>query len=254
MANRYWVGGSGTWNTTSTTNWSATSGGAGGASVPTAADSVFFDRTGTYTVTMTGALTCLDFTVTVGSSALSFNAGTSPTLAVSGSFSLISGITWNSTGTITFNATTTGKTVTTNGSQLNCPVVFDGAGGGWTLGSALSLTAFSVTVTTGTFDTGNYNITCTAFSCSGTNTRTVNLGSSTLTLFTNNAVVFSAGVATNLTFNAGTSQINCSGLTTSSQITSFAGGGVTFNNVAFTGSLDANGQINITGFGTTFNN
>ena len=42
MANRYWVG-SGTWNTSSTTNWSASSGGAGGASVPGAADTAYFD-------------------------------------------------------------------------------------------------------------------------------------------------------------------------------------------------------------------
>lgn len=38
---RFWVGGSGNW--TSTTHWSLTSGGASGASVPTAADSVIFD-------------------------------------------------------------------------------------------------------------------------------------------------------------------------------------------------------------------
>ena len=37
MADRYWVGGAGTWNTTSTTNWSTASGGSSGASVPTAA-------------------------------------------------------------------------------------------------------------------------------------------------------------------------------------------------------------------------
>jgi hypothetical protein len=43
MANRYWVGGNGTWDTTSTTNWSAASGGAGGASAPTTADAAIFD-------------------------------------------------------------------------------------------------------------------------------------------------------------------------------------------------------------------
>jgi hypothetical protein len=43
MADRYWVGGSGTWSSTNITNWSATSGGAGGESVPTASDKVFFD-------------------------------------------------------------------------------------------------------------------------------------------------------------------------------------------------------------------
>lgn len=43
MANRYWVGGTGTWDASSTTHWSASSGGASGASVPTSADDVYFD-------------------------------------------------------------------------------------------------------------------------------------------------------------------------------------------------------------------
>lgn len=41
MANRFWVGNSGSW--TGTTHWSATSGGANGASAPTSSDNVFFD-------------------------------------------------------------------------------------------------------------------------------------------------------------------------------------------------------------------
>ena len=41
MANRYWVGGRGTW--TSTSHWSTTSGGSSGASVPTATDDVYFN-------------------------------------------------------------------------------------------------------------------------------------------------------------------------------------------------------------------
>lgn len=43
MANRYWVGGTGTWNTTSTANWSTTSGGAAGASAPGVADVAIFN-------------------------------------------------------------------------------------------------------------------------------------------------------------------------------------------------------------------
>ena len=57
MANRYWVGGTGTWDSTTKTNWSATSGGAGGATVPTSADDVYIDAnsgSGTYTITQTG--------------------------------------------------------------------------------------------------------------------------------------------------------------------------------------------------------
>lgn len=43
MASYYWVGGNGAWNTTATSNWAATSGGAGGAGVPTTADTAIFD-------------------------------------------------------------------------------------------------------------------------------------------------------------------------------------------------------------------
>lgn len=61
MADRYWVGGSGTWNTTNTANWSDTSGGTGGASVPTGVDDVFFDAAST--VTLGSDVTCRDITI-----------------------------------------------------------------------------------------------------------------------------------------------------------------------------------------------
>jgi hypothetical protein len=43
MANRFWVGGAGTWDGSSTANWSTTSGGGAGASAPTTADVAIFD-------------------------------------------------------------------------------------------------------------------------------------------------------------------------------------------------------------------
>jgi len=43
---RYWVGGSGNWDGSTTTHWSATTGGATGASVPTAYDDVYFNANG----------------------------------------------------------------------------------------------------------------------------------------------------------------------------------------------------------------
>lgn len=59
MAARFWVGGTGTWNASNTTNWSATTGGAGGASVPVAADTVTIDaNSGTGTITV-----ATDFTI-----------------------------------------------------------------------------------------------------------------------------------------------------------------------------------------------
>jgi len=64
MASRYWVGGTGSWTTTNTTNWSTTSGGSGGASVPTTLDAVFFDLfSGTGTVTTAPSVTCEAMTI-----------------------------------------------------------------------------------------------------------------------------------------------------------------------------------------------
>lgn len=242
MANRYWVGGSGTWNTTSTTNWSASTGGPSGASVPTAADSVFFDQAGTYTVTCTGALTCLDITVSAGT--VTFANGTSPTFAISGSMSLVAGTVWSSTGAITFNATTTGKTVTTNGVSVSA-LTFNGIGGAWTLGSALT-SASTITVTAGTFSTNNFNVTATQLAASNTNIRTINLGSSTVAL-TGTGTQLNLTTTQNLTLNAGTSTITSSGTATPT----FAVGGATLNNVSFTNT--GVGTIVITG-AATFSN
>lgn len=96
MADRYWVGGTGSWN--STTKWSATSGGASGASVPTASDNVIFDAnsgTAHYTVTITTLATCANFTftpvpfdgVTQFARAHSTVASTISTFVITGTFS-----------------------------------------------------------------------------------------------------------------------------------------------------------------------
>ena len=69
MADRYWVGGAGTWDATTTTNWSATSGGAAGASAPTSADNVIFNTLSNltaYAVTIgltASPATCLDVSI-----------------------------------------------------------------------------------------------------------------------------------------------------------------------------------------------
>jgi hypothetical protein len=254
MADRYWVGGTGSWSSTNTANWSASSGGAGGASVPTASDNVFFDansNTGTFGFTVTMANSprvCNDFTAS-GLDGTMTLAGASIGLTVSGSLTFqATNFTRSYTGTTTFNATTTGKTVTTNGVAFGGAVTFDGVGGGWTLGSAINTGASSITVTNGTFDTsssGNYAVTGVGISSNNSNTRTINLNSSTITCSAVGTAL-SFGTITNLTFNAGTSQIN---LTSSSAgITS---GGLTFYNVSFTSAVAT--TLSITG-ANTFNN
>jgi len=254
MADRYWILGTGTWDSTTTTNWSASSGGAGGASVPTASDNVFFDAnsnvgTGAFTVTMANSpRVCNNFTAS-GLDGTMTLAGTSIGLTVSGSLTFqATNFSRTYTGTTTFNATTTGKTVTTNGIAFGGAVTFDGVGGAWTLGSAFSCGSSILTITNGTFDTsssGNYAVTANSLSSTNSNIRTINLNASTVSTSGSGFVRFST--STNLTFNAGTSTINGS----SPFATFDVGGGKTFYNVSFTstGILGAS----ITG-ANTFNN
>lgn len=67
MATRYWVGFSGRWNSVTTTNWSTTSGGVGGASAPTSADDVIFNSASSgisYVVDCESGAVCKSITTT----------------------------------------------------------------------------------------------------------------------------------------------------------------------------------------------
>jgi len=256
MANRYWVLGTGTWDGTSTTNWSTSSGGVGGASVPTAADNVFFDansNVGTTAFTVTMATTprvCNDFTAS-GLDGVMTLAGSGIALTISGSLTFqATNFSATYTGTTTFNATTIGKTVTTNGVAFIGALTFDGVGGAWTLGSALNISTNTITITNGTFDTsssGNYAVTAGSLNSSNSNVRTINLNGSTLTFSTGSG--WGMATSTNATLNAGTSTINLSNASAT-----FAGGGLTYYNVAFTSTaLSAISASSITG-ANIFNN
>lgn len=249
MATLYWVGGSGTWDASSAANWSASSGGAGGAGVPTLADDVVFNAASNatdYTVTLGTGAVCADWTVAGPAVGNVTFAGTSG-VSVHGSLLWpAAGMVKSYTGTTTMAATATGKTVTTNG--LNAGIItFDGVGGGWELGSAL--TAANVTVTNGSFSTSasNYSLTSSRFLSNNSNTRLISFNASTVSLSTSGAndpgLDFTD--STNLTFSAGTSQINITGLQGRMH-----GGGNTFYNVSFTAT---SGTRFLTG-NNTFNN
>lgn len=201
MADRYWRGGTGTWNTSTTTNWSTSSGGAGGASVPTVADNVIFDQAATYNVTMTGALNCLSITVSAG--VVSFLTGTSPTLQVRASMSLVAATIWSSTGTITFSSTTTGQTITTNNVSMNCSITLNGVGGGWSLGSLFRTGLTSITtLTNGELALNGFDLTTGRFSSNNANTRSIAFGANNIVLINNVAstVVLDMATITNFSY------------------------------------------------------
>lgn len=302
MADRYWIGGPGTWNTSGTTKWSAAAGialpgatcsgttlttttspalivgmtvfgstatslgtitggsgntwtvsiggtfasqtmtaGTVGASVPTVADNVFFSAgAGTGTITMSGALACLSFDST-GASALTFtNTGT---LNCAGNFTIIASTIWNTSGTITFSSTSTGRTITTNGKTLACGVTFNGVGGGWTLAGALTITG-NITLTAGIFSTGGFALSAAAINISGSTTRTFNMASSAVTVSSSNG--WTATTTTNLTFTNTGSTLNLPILGGV-----FAGGGLSYATVAK--ASGSNGNLIVTGANTFTN-
>lgn len=221
MANRYWVGGTASWDGTAGTKWALTSGGTGGEAVPTSADDVFFDaNSGANTVTIavgnTGAksINCTGFTGTLTGSAA---------ISVAGSVTLVTGMTYSHSGTMTF--TGTGTLITAN--KTFSGVEVNGSGITLTLGDALYTgTSRDITVTAGTLSTANYSLSGRSLISSNSNTRTINLGSSNVTLSSTTPVNFAT--STNLTFNAGTSSIQSSGAGTN-----FSGGGLTYYNVSY---------------------
>lgn len=239
MPNRYWVGGTASWDGTPGTKWAATSGGVGGASIPGPNDDVFFDAASTGTVTIAAinngarSINCTGFAGTI--------TGTGG-LTVGGSITLSAGMTYSHTGTITIAGT---ATLTTAGKAFSA-LIIDGPGITVTLGDALNTVTRNITLTQGTFTTNNFTLTCGNFASNNTNVRAINLGASTI-----NANNFVANNSTNLTFNAGTSQINIVSGTGAINVGSTAGSGVTFHNVTFSAVSSVSRSI----FGShTFNN
>lgn len=184
MADRYWVGGSGTWFASgSSANWSTTDGGASGASSPATTDNVFFTAnsnigTGAFTVT-TNLIGCYCANLTISGLDGTMTVAGTNNLQVYGSLSLPStNLVWSLTGTLQLFGTSTGtnKNITTNGFIITSPVTFtvDGTDQ-WILQDALTITA-TCTLTNGKVNLNDYTLTCNTFSTNNSNTRSIAFG------------------------------------------------------------------------------
>ena len=243
MPDRYWVGGTASWDGTAGTKWAATSGGAGGASEPTNTDAVFFDaNSGASTVTLVGnvyaqSITCTGFTGTLTGAGF---------IQLYGSLTLVSAMGFSVTGTLVCNRT---GTLTTAGKTL-ANITISGAGIPLTVTLGDALTCGVIENIDGTFTTNNFNVNATQLVCTSGSNKTINLGSSTVTLSLL-GTAFNVIFPSLLTFNAGTSTI----IFTASTVTLQGGNpnqiGPTFNNVQFTNTSVA--QVTIRGI-NTFNN
>ena len=152
MANKFWVGGTGTWDATTTTHWDDASGGAGGDAAPGVNDIAIFDAAsggGTVTVTWaSGTVTCqgittgaytghLDFSTSDNNVTLTaaggWNGSGSGTRTISlgdgvWTLSASSGTPWNMstvTGLVAFNCN--GSTINMTGNTTSA-IAFAGGG------------------------------------------------------------------------------------------------------------------------------
>ena len=182
MADRYWVGGTGTWNTASTTNWSATSGGAGGASVPTLADNVIFNSASSataYTVTLdVGSLNCLNLTVGPPTSGAVTLSGSGHTLSIYGNLTIGSTTVIQSFGDFYLRSTTASSIAVSN-SVLFTNFNFEGTGT-FTLTTALLIAGAGIFHNAGTLVANGFNITADGYTVTPTSATTLNLSSNSI--------------------------------------------------------------------------
>lgn len=154
MAARFWVGGTASWDASTTTHWSATSGGTGGASVPGTGDDVTFDASSnatSYTVTVVATANCNNITLGQPASGNLTFSGTS-TLNVFGNYSLALGVLPATNGTLNFAATSGTKTITSNANTSGVGnVIFNGVGGTFQLVDNFIVNG-NLTLTNGSFD------------------------------------------------------------------------------------------------------
>lgn len=257
-AARYWVGGgsSTNWNATAPTNWSATSGGVGNASVPGSTDDVTFDGAGTGNTAaiISATITILSFTVTTGyTNTITHNA----VLTVAGNVTLRTSYTIAGSSSMTISAT---STITPNSKTWPNAMTWSGANtktisGNFTISRLLTVSSITTLNQTGT-DTlilaggltnssgaigGTARIKLTGGTWTGGASSAIsnNLDfAGNVTLGTN---VSFGGVSSTMTYISGTITTTSSTLTIVNP-TTFNTNGITFNNITF--SITATHTIN----------
>lgn len=265
MADRYWVAG-GTGNYNSTTNWSATSGGSSGASVPTSADNVFFNASsGAGTATVNVASNCANLNLTGFTGTIVFNAN----LALNGT---------------AFNLGTGGYTISTPstfGLALNTSMTITSNGTTWTgrifVGGVTITLADNLTVS-GTWNysaTGTSTVNGNTLNISGnlTHSNTATATGTTAIVFNgtgtwshtstgvlrNNVTINTVGtltIGTNIYYNTGTLTYTAGTVTTTSSTLNIATNttlntnGITWNNITFSGATTITLSSNLTLTGT----
>ncbi len=196
MADRWAVASPASEDWQNTDAWSATDGGASGASVPIATDNVFLKNLVGVIDVSSGTCANLDCTGCAGTLSLG------GTLTVTGdTLTLVAGMTLSAGGggfTLTGANAAGDITLTRAGKTGSTPYTFNGVGKVFKLADAHNIGTSAFTLTNGTLNSQGFNLTCQQLSTSNANVRTATLTGSVLTQTT----VFSIANTTNLTWSA----------------------------------------------------
>jgi alpha-tubulin suppressor-like RCC1 family protein len=229
-ANRFWVGGTGNWSAIS--HWSLTTGGAGGASVPVAADNAIFDNNSGLAsvaniVTMDVAVQVTNFDFSAVPTAFTL-ASALASIEIQGSLRSngLANITY--TGTINLFSTSAASVLKSSGQTWPNNFVLSASAdaNGITLFDNFT-TSGNFTITHGLFSTAGKNFQSVNFISTNGGDRSINFNSSVVTILGTTWSIAAGTVPDPLTWTALLSTINLTNVTT----VTFTGGGLTYANI-----------------------
>jgi hypothetical protein len=245
----YWnLTGSQSWTAT---GWALTSGGTpAAANFPLLQDTAVFDDAGAATTVSTSASVPNVSNINASGRTLAMTLGlTTGSTAINfyGDLLVGTGVTLSSvTGVPTFVKRGT-QSITSNGQTFQTGLTVSNVIGTLQLNDSLTATG-PITLTSGTFTAGIYNVTSTTFVSNNSNTRTLNMGSGTWTL-SSTGLIWNITTSTGLTLNKQTSNIVFANTTTSAR--SFAGGGLIYPKITI-GGLTGTSTFTFTDSNNTF--
>lgn len=189
----------------------------------------------------------------------------SNSITINGNLTMGTGMTVpDGAGNFQFRATSGTQVFTSNGVTTNS-IEINGVGTTVQLADALNVrTGRTLTLTNGTFDANNFNVTCGSFASSNSNVRTLTMGNGTWTLTGSGSTIWSTSTTTNMTWTATTANVisSYSGGVGTRQFSGMIGLGTPVtapklfitagtDTVSFTNSTSAFQAIDFTGFSGT---
>ncbi len=213
--------------------------------IPQSSDNVVFDNMsfsgGQSTITISTNVSCHNLTVTASNAKITGAGSLKITGSVFSDGTLLGNTFTGNLDLLSNNVA--GETIDFGGVTLGCDVNIGNPLGTWTLQNNSFITTKYINFNSGTFNTNGETVEMRRFNSNNSNTRTLNLGSSTIningsgsfvtTSSPTNIYTWNTASVTNLTLNAGTSTINF----TSTSEPTIKSGGLNLHHVNFTSTL-----------------